>query len=76
MELLGQKRTDILKARSENHTAQLSICLKLVPLVKKLNLWTKLASKHSAQLSFLLKLATFFRKVKIIQNTAHNCKLN
>ena len=41
-------------------SAQLSCC-------------SKLASKPSAQLSFCLKVATFVKKLKLVQNTVHNC---
>ena len=60
MELLGQKRTDILKARSENHTAQLSICLKLVPLVKKLNLVDEIGFKTLSAAVVSLEIGNFF----------------
>ena len=59
MELLGQKRTDILKARSENHTAQLSICLKLVPLVKKLNLVDEIGFKTLSAAVVSLEIGNF-----------------
>ena len=60
MELLGQKRTDILKARSENHTAQLSICLKLVPLVKELNLVDEIGFKTLCAAVVSLEIGNFF----------------
>ena len=60
MELLGQKRRDILKARSENHTAQLSICLKLVPLVKKLNLVDEIGFKTLSAAVVSLEIGNFF----------------
>ena len=41
-------------------SAQLSCC-------------SKLASKHSAQLSCCLKVVTFVKKLKLVQNTVHNC---
>ena len=41
-------------------SAQLSCC-------------SKLASKPSAQLSFCLRVVTFVKKLKLVQNTVHNC---
>ena len=68
---------------ASKHSAQLSFYLKVANCEKaktsakhraQLSCCSKLASKHSAQLSFCLKLATFVKKLKIVKNSARNCK--